>query len=536
MGALPAPASEEALPEWATPADDKARRMVYLVTLSSILTDPSPSHTQGLRDPSPMTKEEVRDAVLDAVANPVVVQTNRGGRPRSRVIGVVKYLGVKEEHASRPGEFHHHIALKLSCETAFLPLKASLRQRHGLASHWSTQHRLYWSAVRYIAFASEKKPVVDDAPVAWTATGAPLNLYEEGQEPFNAMAVKRRREACAMRPTEADEGAKKAPGTSRERFGKLDLTSLVLAEKLSTPAQVMSYVQSKGSAAMQAYVHKNQRRLQEAIDEAFAWEAAPRDAAQEAETDWALIERLSRDSCVCGAQGCRWWTAAEEFFAKNAERPGNAGVDRQLLAASLRLVIEQGPSKVARVPLMTGPSNSGKSTILDPVREVFGWGKIFNKPKLGAPCPLSKLNRGKRFIYFDDFRPVEYAALPRDNPTISTTTFLAMFQGQPFDIQVSQSFNDGHPEVTWRRGAAMTAKAEGLWQQVGSVAMEDIRHMQSRVIQFSAHHVIPTESFQQVPMCRESWARWLVIDSAAFAARPALRPPSTLPIVDDEDL
>ena len=66
--------------------------------------------------------------------------------------------------------------------------------------------------------------------------------------------------------------------------------------------------------------------------------------------------------------------------------------------------------------------------------------------------------------------------------------------------------------------------------------MEDIRHMQSRVIQFSAHHVIPTESIQQVPMCRESWARWLVIDSAAFAARPALRPPSTLPIVDDEDL
>ena len=205
----------------------------------------------------------------------------------------------------------------------------------------------------------------------------------------------------------------------------------------------------------------------------------------------------------------------------NGEAPG---VDRQRLAACLRAVIQHGPAKTRRVPLLTGPSNTGKSTILDPVRCVFGWGAVLNKPKIGATCPLSKLPRGKRFIYFDDYRPVEYAAAPRDNPTVSVTTFLSLFQGQPTDIQVSQSFHDGHPEMAWARGCAMTAKEIGLWEARGIVTPEEVCHVKSRVDQFPARHVIPRGDFVDVPLCSESWARWVVCDSMAYAARPAPRP------------
>ncbi len=185
----------------------------------------------------------------------------------------------------------------------------------------------------------------------------------------------------------------------------------------------------------------------------------------------------------------------------------------------------EGPSKTARVPLIVGPTNACKSTLLEPVDAVFGFGNVLHKPKLGASCPLSKLPRGgKRFLFFDDYRPVEYAAFPRDNPTISVTTFLAMFCGQPFDVQVSQSFNDGHPEVTWRRGAAMTAKEEDLWHPMGKVTREDIRHMRSRAAQFVAIDQLAPEQFATTPKCAESWARWVVADSMAFAGRSISRP------------
>ena len=513
------------VPDWATPVDDTARLMVYLVTLSSILQDTPAPDDMPFRDPSDLSKEEVRDAILDAVANPIH-DAARGGRPRSRQVEVAKLVGCKEPHTSREDKHHHHVALRMTVQTPFLPMKKALRQRHGLASHWSTSHSMLWSAVRYICFPTENKLIVDPCPLTWTPDGRALNLYEESQQPFCADVVKKRREVAAMQPLQAAKKTKSATGN--DKFGKMDLTSLILAEGLQTPAQVMAYVQDKGSVAMQAYVNKHQRRLRESIEDAHAWDAARRTAEEEKESDWDLVVRLSQGTCSCGEGGCQWWAAAVDFFTRNRPRPGVPGVDRQLLAASLRSVMQRGPSKTARVPLLVGPSNTGKSTLVDPVREVFGPEKVFNKPKLGAPCPLSKLPHGKRFIYFDDFRPVEYAALPRDNPTLSTTTFLALFQGQPFDVQVSQSFNDGHPEVVWRRGAAMTAKDVGLWQPMGMVSTEDVRHMQSRVIQFTASHVLRTAAFVDVPACKESWARWVVADSMAYAARPAPRAPPRL--------
>jgi len=170
--------------------------------------------------------------------------------------------------------------------------------------------------------------------------------------------------------------------------------------------------------------------------------------------------------------------------------------------------------------------------VLDPIRNVFGKDRVLGKPKLGAPNgALSRLVKAPiRFIYFDDYRPVEYAALPKENPTVPVTDFLAMFCGQPFHVQVSQSFNDGHPPVEYHHGAAMTAKQEGLWDPCGSVSREEIRHMQARVEIYQATHIVgeDPDDFIVSMACAESWCRWVVADSIAYANRLGLRNPMPL--------
>ena len=437
----------------------------------------------------------------------------------------------KERHESRPDFNHFHAVVKVVPLTRFLPVKLALRARHGLASHWSTSHSQLWSALRYITMATERKQHVDAEPLVWTADGRPLNLFEASQAPWNAATLKKRREARALAPPEEPACKKGKNSGTRERFGKMDLVSLILAESLTSPAQIMAYVQTKGSLVMQDFVSRQQRHLKDILAEARDWAGAEATAAGEVETDWSIVQRLARQDCACGADGCSWWAAAEAFFAANAPGAGRAGVDRQLLAATLRAVIETGPSKINRVPCLLGPTNSGKGTLFDPVREVFGAEAVFNKPKLGASCPLRGLLKGsKRFIYFDDYRPVEYARLPSNNPTVSVLTFLALFQRQPFDVQVSQSFHDGHPELVWRRGAAITGPVEGFWEQRGSISAEDVRHMQSRVVQFQAYHQIPEGQLSPLPVCPQSWCRWLLVDSAAFATRSLLhQAPVALP-------
>ena len=463
-----------------------------------------------LRDPASVTKLEFRKALQDSLQNPMH-DLKRGGRPSSRAFELDVYMGVKEGSAE---EQHHHAALKLhAAKLRFLPFKLAMRWRHGIATHWSTSHSQLWSAIRYLHCTTEHKKVVDRQPELWTRDGRKLNLYDESQEPWQAAAWNRKRETAISEPF-----AKK---TKKDGFNKLDFSALVLQHRLLTPSAVLEHMQEKGSKAMQLWIHSRQRKLKEFIKDALDMEDAKNAAALERETPWALVERLSKGTCSCGQDGCLWWSLASDFFENNPQ------IDRERLAAALRKVICGGPCKEARVPLIVGKPNCAKSTVLDPVRKVFGEQRVMGKPKLGASNgALSKLVKEDTvFLYWDDYRPVDYAALPKENPTVPVLDFLALFCGQTLDIQVSQSFNDGHPRLQWKKGAAMTAKEDGLWDLKGDVTGEDVRHMKARVEIFRATLVVGADpdDFHTSPQCAESWCRWVVVDSMAYSARQAPR-------------
>ena len=67
----------------------------------------------------------------------------------------------------------------------------------------------------------------------------------------------------------------------------------------------------------------------------------------------------------------------------------------------------------------------------------------------------------------------------------------------------------------------MTAKDEGLWDTLGVVTREEIKHMKNRVELFRATHVISEDpdDFEVSPACASSWCRWVLTDSVAYAAR-----------------
>ena len=535
-------------PDWLTEEDANARSTVYLVTFAAVLDATALEAETPLKSLEGLTRADIRDAVLDAVQHPAE-DTNRNGRgrPRTQALEAVKLVVFLEEPR------HFHVALKLNGLSRFLPLKAALRQRGGLASHWSTSHTQWWSIVRYGVFTTERKPEVDLAPLVWFKTAGTLegvrsghgpchefaapgsrntivNLYEDAQEPFNANAwVKRRQQAEALANAPVHGSKKKA---KVEKYTQLDFTAMVLDKNLLTPNAVLAYVQEHGSHACQLYCMRNQKRLSELLDGAVQWRDAKQLHDLEQETDWGLVQRLATSSCSCCGQ-CVWWAAACDFFRRN-----HATVDGDLLAAALANVISNGPSKTARVPLIAGVTNAGKSLVLDPLINVFGRKAVDFCPAQGASMALSSLatSKGMRFIYWDEFSPTEYASRPPRSPTVPAITFKKLFAGQVFRVQVSQAHHDGNPDFRWTRGAALTAPLDGLWDVVAPVTREDVRHMQSRVIQFDAHVSI-AGALQPIPHCAESWCWFVMQGSAAYASRMPRQVPAepVLPI-DDGDL
>ena len=213
---------------------------MYLVTVSRVL--PQTLERAELKDTAALTRQDLREAVLDSFC-------------RDRADKLVVFRELRED-----GDPHFHVAVRLKSRARFASIKKALRDRHGLPSHFSLTHTEWWSACRYGALPSQKKPIVDLEPDVWTWDGRELDLLAESQEPWNAAGRKRRREQKDKNALSEDARPAK--------FGKPELTDIVLAAGLTTKASIMEYVQDHGTAQMQAYVQNNQRKLTEILQDA----------------------------------------------------------------------------------------------------------------------------------------------------------------------------------------------------------------------------------------------------------------------------
>ncbi|CAK0825254.1 unnamed protein product [Prorocentrum cordatum] len=494
---------------------------VYLVTISRVLDATLPDGRQ-CRDLGTMSREDIGKAVADAFNNPIPTGS-AGGRPRKEPDGqALVSMAVVFQEKHKDGAIHFHVAVKLTRSGCFQQAKRTLRERHLLPSHFSGSHRRMWSAVRYGHMETPAKPDVDDAPWVWQPDWAgfarendAIDLFEMSQEPYMAGAWVKRREAT--------DKAAGAMGT-KTTFELVDLTSTIIAKHLWAKDSLMAYVQDRGTKAMQGFVRSRLRKLTADLEETKEWASARENAAFEAVDDWTLVCRCAEETCPHGP-ACSYRSAVETIFSRNA-----ASFDVRELAASLRDILMVGPKKTTRVPFLVGPSNSGKSTVVYPFDDLFTPKRVLHKPALGPSFGLRNLASGtKRFIFWDDFRPVEFA----HEKTVPVSLFLSLFVGQHTEIQISQSFNDGNKDVCWNHGAVFTGKLEGLWETTNKVGAEDIRHMQNRVRQFPFTSVLSDGSLQDVLSCAPCMTAWIVREAAKFDAVGVFRPaPAALAAAD----
>lgn len=483
--------------------DPTCRQQVYLGTASRVL--PHALGSTDLIDISDLTREDVEKMVRRACDDPLVPAGRRGRRRGEQGEGghgrVDKILVVREEHAS--GEPHFHWALKLFDKLSFAPIKHTLRERNHVATHWSCSHTQFWSASRYLVVPSTTK-AVDKKPHVWTWDHRQLDLFAEAQEPWMAKTWKRRREACELEA---------AAGTCKKaKFTKLDLTSLVLEKSLMTKPLLLEFSQDHGSAPMQLFVHQNQRKLKELIEDAEEWGRARQAAKAERESDWDVVCRFANAPCELGT-ACNYTEAADRIFSANEKH----GLSREALAVALRKIIMNGPSKTTRVPVLVGYTNTGKTTLIVAFDKVFGFRHVFHKPALGSRYALRNILKDKRFLLWDDYRPVQYGI-----ETVPVATFLSLFTGNPFEVQMSQSFNDGNEDFEWRRGCLMTAKEKDLWKPMGCVDTEDVEHIKSRCDIFPCREKIA--NLKDTSVCPHCMCKWIYESALANDARTVLQP------------
>jgi hypothetical protein len=374
---------------------DQAHQFVYLGTAASIL--PETAEVTNLKDVSQFSPEDISKMVRDSFDNPLRRDPRRGGRPRATEGYVDKIVVKPEKHQS--GKIHYHWAVKLFSKLNFLQAKTTMRERHQIATHWSCSHTHFYSALRYLTFPSPKKPEQIDLKClhVWTCDERELDLFAESQQPFQAAAWRRRREEHEREAAGGPAGG--PPKKKAARFSKIDFTALVIDKGLKTSAQVLAYFQDFGSAVMQEFGSRNQRRLKEFLQDADEWAQAREQANAEREGDWAILCRHADMQCPHGEE-CPYAKAVATLFDRNKHC-----LNPDALAVSIRAVINTGPSKTTRIPTIVGPTNSGKTTLVACFDDLYGKKNVHHKPALKSRFALRNLlKENVRLLWWDDFR------------------------------------------------------------------------------------------------------------------------------------
>ena len=372
--------------------DESARNMSYLVTLPHPKQEFSSAGVK-LVAPESLTKQAVLEAFLSACAEPNYVDARSIHRGSCVA---VKWVGVwRENHkalADKTPHAHDHLPVLAKHHFRFLPVKRALLLRFGLASHWSCTHLGYWSAVRYVAWPSEKKPqaALDPKPVLWPDTHPPVS--ECVHEPLTASALRARREKADRQAAE--------DGESAPRITELDVWPLVVKNKFRDTTDVptahlelMAFSKTHCSAAMHAFLFKHRARLSTLIEDIWRWENAEDVLAIARQSRMEAMHAAVASPCVCGGA---WLAAVTESFIANR-------VPVQDLCCDIVHALRSGRGERTPVVVLAGRAGGeGKSIFLKPLCSVFGDEGTFMTPSPGN-FPLLGI-QGRKVAFLDEWR------------------------------------------------------------------------------------------------------------------------------------
>ena len=392
-------------------------KSAYLVTLPH----PSVALSSGLanlRSPSEFDRRQILAAILDVFAHPIWsdgaahTRTSAGVTLKRCVVFQDKHA----EDALGRREIHYHIALVASSSFRFAVFKRTLRERYGLASHWSTSHDGYWSTVRYGYLPTPKKPSIelDTQPVPWQCDGPHPHLLDACQEPVTVGAIKRRRETKVKTASEA--------GKSEPRATELDLYSVIVEKGFrNTPdqpwacKQLIEHVRMSGGAALFQLAWRLRHRLSALIDDVWSWETVSDDLIFLGQSRLERFAICARGQCGCDGH---WRRAAEWILEKNQ-------LNAVELCQDIYRSIAHGRHESLPVVCFVGRfGGEGKSFFFAPLRNIFGEDYVQPRPQKGS-FPLLDLEK-KRCVILDEW--------DFDEHTIPLSTQLLWFEGKAFPI------------------------------------------------------------------------------------------------------
>ena len=400
-------------------------------------------------------------------------------------VTVVQYACCLENHIK--GGEHYHLCLKLSGPKRWKSAKQHLLNVHKVSVHFQDKHDFYVAAYRYVT--KEDKNV-------FHSPGHPA--LENISSPKTKQCIKeyrKRKSEAASELSSSSSGNPTPQKIAKRRLSNLDVADFLVANNVKSEKQLYATAQQRrkeGESDLAAFVmNRSSKQVSELIDTAWKLEDSQAIIDRESISRTERIHSASHSACENNCDG-KWLECATEVLRNNNVHP-------YVFAAALRELIEKGRGKRRNI-IITGPADSGKTFLLNPLSRVFT-GTLSNPSStkfgwIGAD--------EAEIIFLNDFRW---------NPEqIKWSDFLLLLEGQTVHLPAPMNHYSKDICINSDVPIFATSIAEILFRnRSGDVNIMETEMMQVRWKVFQFTKQIPKEDQRNIPSCGACFSKLVLL-------------------------
>ena len=395
---------------------------------------------------------------------------------------------------------HYHMSVNLSGPRRWKPIRDLIYTRHGISVNFSLKTCGYVAAYRYVA---KDKNISD---VLLSSNHSNMEVIGSPQTK-KAMCIYREKSKNKRKSTQTTNGnsSEEGAGPSSKKFkpkrlSNCDVSDFLVKNNIRDENQLMNVAlrrSESGEKDLQKFIlDRGPKRLSDLISTTWRMQNAPETCQREQKSRFQIIQENAAKDCVAGCGGT-WLEMAYEVLRNNK-------INVHYFACALRTAFKKGRQKNVNI-LIVGPTNCGKSFLLNPIELVF---KTFVNPASSryAWVGLDECE----VAYLNDYR--------WNAENIAWKDFLLLLEGQTVHLPRPKNIFSNDMRIDRSNTIPFFATSKGIIEYYGKFNARDDREtdmMRSRWQVFEFHYQIPLSEAKVVEPCPRCFST-LVLEGLEF--------------------
>ena len=406
---------------------------------------------------------------------------------------VVQWVCCQEKH--RKGGYHYHLAIKLDRNQRWMMSKRHLQRTCGITVHYSSRHHNYYSAWLYVTKSDREFK---------ESSGHP-DLRNRG-EPRTEEASRRRTQS-ARRAEDTEQGedgdesqsnsdsetdGNKSNNPRKRRLSAFEVSEIVVEKQIRSVTELHALAReqkSLGKTDLAEFIlNRVPRVVSDIVKTAWDMEHAEATLQRSRKSRMLLLEEAGESDCVDGCDG-QWRLCAQEILEEN-----DIGVE--LFRTAVNELLLRGRGKNRNL-LLTGPTNCGKSFLLNPLKVIY---RTFCNPATGTFAWVGVENA--ECILLNDFR---WSA-----QIIPWHDLLLMLEGDVVHLPAPKTHYS--TDICLQKDTPIFATGKGplIYVKNGVIDQQETDMMSSRWRILKLHRQIPREAQREIPPCQRCFCQLIV--------------------------